>query len=703
MEPSIPNTEPPFSTLDIQTVAMVGAPNSGKTTLFNRLTGLRQKTGNFHGVTVERVTGHCILSEDKSIELIDLPGLHSLYPGGEDEAVTLRELTQPLDGVVPDAAMVVAEGSQVREGLLLASQMRDLGIRTLVAVNLFNDNLEGEYDWAQLGRDMETPLVTINARTGAHLDKLKQSLATLPKTWHEPFVQGQWSNQQEVHDWLQKEDKKVDYRGFLDFIHHSEAEHAEELQLLEELKLNDIAKRYEKVDEFLERNKVQHTTPEQDKAYQTTVKLDYFLLHPVWGYAIMLGIFFLLFQALFTIAAWPMDWIDQGMAWLAAQAGEQLPPSFLRDLLAEGLLPGMAGVIIFIPQIAILFFFISMLEETGYMARVMYLNDRFLRQFGLNGKSSVPLLSGLACAIPAIMGARTISDPRERLITILVTPFMGCSARLPVYTVLVAVAVPDTYLLGFIGVQGLVMFGLYFLGFAAAIAVAGLLNLTLKQGKQLPFILDLPRYHAPYFKGTLITAWNKSKMFVLEAGKIILIISLILWVASSFSPYEAYDQVAEQVQTESPELIGKELQNRIEARKLSLTYAGIMGRALEPLIEPLGFNWQMGIALVTSFAAREVFVGTLSTLFALGSEGTEHSLVLKLRHARDMNGEVLFDLPTTAALLIFYVLAMQCMSTFAIVKKETHSWKWPILQLIFMTLLAYGASWLTYEMVVYLQ
>lgn len=653
------------SKTSIESVALVGAPNTGKTTIFNRLTGLQQKTGNFNGVTVELAMGQCLLNDQQKVTLVDLPGFHSLYPASEDEKVAIEALTKPTNTQKPDAVIVVVGEDQLKEGLILATQIRDLGYRMLIALHFFGQSETIAWSLDQLGRYLEVPIIPINARSGKGLSLLKNTLSKLPTAWHDPFLDS--SNEQAATN------------------NGAEA-------------ITELAQRSKKIDQFL--SEVGYfAAKKENEELKRSLKIDRWLLHPLYGYAIMILVFFTIFQLLFTLAAYPMDWIDAGAAMLNQSIDQNFPNNFFTDLLTQGVIPGIAGVVVFIPQIAILFFLLTLLEECGYMARVMHLNDRFLRKAGMNGKSAVPLLSGLACAIPAIMSARTIANPRERLITILVTPFMGCSARLPVYVLLISLAVPDTSILGVVSLQGLVMLGLYLLGFVAALLLGFVLSLMLEKKALGSFILDFPVYRIPNLQNAFAQVVSKTKVFVVDAGKIIFVLSIVLWVLASYSPYDEFDGIGDKLKKQYPDLNEEELATKISSKKLELSYAGQMGSFIEPAIRPLGFNWQIGISLVTSFAAREVFVGTMSTLFALGEDTSpDEGMIKNLSKAKDTDGGRLFDFPTTMSLLLFYVLAMQCMSTFAIVKRETNSWKWPIIQLFIMTGSAYLLSFLVFQL-----
>jgi ferrous iron transport protein B len=426
--------------------------------------------------------------------------------------------------------------------------------------------------------------------------------------------------------------------------------------------------------------------------------LDNLLIHKFWGYVVFFLILLTIFQVIFDWSSVPMDFIDSSFARLSEWTKAQMPAGILTDLIAEGVISGLGGIVIFIPQIAFLFLFISILEETGYMSRVVFLMDRSLRKFGLSGKSVVPLISGTACAIPAVMATRNIENWKERLITILVVPFTTCSARLPVYMILISLVIPNERLLG-ISYQGLTLMGLYLIGFLMAIVSASILNRALQSPNKSYFVVEMPNYKLPLLKNVAFTVWEKTRSFVVEAGKIILAISILLWFMASFGPGKKFSN-AEQIvahQYSNQVLSDSELENKIASFRLENSYIGILGKTIEPMILPLGYDWKIGIALISSFAAREVFVGTLATIYSVGNDAQE---TIKTRMAGEIrkDGTRLFNLPTGISLMLFYAFAMQCMSTLAIVKKETNSWKWPSIQLFSMTIIAYIVSLLSYQL-----
>ena len=693
-----------MSAVRFRRVALIGNPNSGKSSLFNQLTGLNQKVGNFPGVTVEKKTGICRFCTGRKIEILDLPGLYSLYPRSIDEWVVLQSLIEPDRHELPDLVVVIADASNLKRNLLLFTQVKDLGIPVILALNMLDvaKNLGQRVSATALAREFHVPVISINARSGEGVEQLAVLLEEdLVYDLRPVFeIPTEYSGISETV--MNKFGLQNNYAAF-HFLHQfgrlatlpeGERKYLEELirenQFQSELAQSvEILERYRRIDEVMERA----VTADATESRNLTNRLDHLLAHPILGYLVFLLILGLIFQSIFAWATAPMDFIDFTFSEISAYLREALPPGVLTGLISEGIVPGIGGVVIFVPQIAILFTFIAVLEETGYMSRVVFLMDRPMRKVGLNGRSVVPLISGMACAIPAIMATRTIENWRERLITILVTPFMSCSARLPVYTILIALVVPEQRLLGFLNLQGLVLMAMYLLGFAAAIISASIMRFFIKMRDRSYLIMELPLYKFPRWRNVFIAVFNQSKTFVLEAGKIILAISIVLWVMASFGPGDKFRNAESYVLEDSGGITPdeEEYENLVAAYRLENSFAGIFGKSIEPLIRPLGYDWKIGIALITSFAAREVFVGTMATIYSIGSgdEGT-----IKSRMQEDINpetGEPLYNIPVAFSLLVFYAFAMQCMSTLAIVRKETGTWKWPMIQLVFMT----GLAWLS--------
>lgn len=695
-------------------IAILGNPNSGKSSLFNLLTGLNQKVGNFPGVTVERKLGQVSLAGNTSCVVIDLPGTYSLYPRREDEWVSYKQLMYPEGGEKIDLAVVVADASNLRRNLLYVSQVVDLKIPVVVALTMTDlAKKRGiTVDADRLAREMGVPVVVVNARTGKGVEQLKSTVSISLNN----SIPGQdFYNIVDLAEGAITEVKQLlpslsNYGAIHHLINHESfnlsLDQQTAIEKIEEkhgfnhtkIQAEDIQKRYQRIRLVVQKS-VEENTIEKKKLFSD--KLDSYFLHRTWGYLIMGIVLFILFQSVFWIAEYPMNAIEEGVGFIGGYLGSIMNPGWFTDLLINGVLAGFGGIIVFVPQIMILFGLITLLEDTGYMARISFLSDRIMRRVGLNGKSVMPMIGGFACAVPAIMSARNIENKKERLLTILVTPFMSCSARLPVFTILASLIIPNEYLFGFLSIQGLVLMGLYVLGIVVAMLVSYVLNLFIKIKEKSFFILELPIYRQPRWKNIIITMVEKAKVFVFDAGKVIMVISLVLWGLSSYGPTEKREEIKKQYELliqKNPEKTG-EYQTEQASNLLEYSYAGIMGRSIEPVIEPLGYDWKIGIALITSFAAREVFVGTMATLYSVGEDADENSETLrnKMQSAKRADGSPVYTKATGFSLLVFYLLAMQCMSTLAIVKKETGSWKWPVIQLVYMTVIAYVLSFVAYQ------
>ncbi|MFY9464521.1 MAG: ferrous iron transport protein B [Sediminibacterium sp.] len=696
-------------------IALVGNPNSGKSSLFNALTGLNQKVGNFPGVTVDKKTGIYSVDSDKDTELIDLPGTYSLYPRRADEWVAYKVLMGADESVKPDMVILVADASNLKRNLLFCSQIIDLKIPVIMALTM-NDIAAQKgikIDIPGLEVELGIPIVAVNPRKNKGLSELKRAIAKLTRATPEAsarsndFIDVAGLAPEAIKEVRALFPKLSEYAAIHHLINYEELGSGNEQAKIPEIiartgfnatktQAEEIMQRYNHIRQVMQK-KVVEPGPLQKKLFSN--KLDNILLHRTWGYLILLTVLFLLFQSVFALAAYPMDGIEWCFAQISSWLTDTLPEVWWSDLLINGIVAGLSGIMVFIPQIMILFGIITMLEDSGYMARIGFLSDRLMRKVGLNGKSVMPMISSFACAVPAIMSARNIENKKERLLTIMVTPLMSCSARLPVYTILISLVVDDHYYFGFVSLQGLVMMGLYFLGTFMALFVSYILKWFINIKEKSFFILELPIYRAPRWKNVGITMVEKARIFVTDAGKVIMIISLLLWFLSSFGPgsritdvetkYAAMIKAAPQ-QADS-------LNRQLSTEKLQNSYAGILGQAIEPAIEPLGYDWKIGIALITSFAAREVFVGTMATLYSV-EEADDQSLREKLQSATHADGSKVYTLPAAFSLMVFYVLAMQCMSTLAIVKRETKSWKWPVFQLLYMTALAYGMSFLVYTL-----
>lgn len=696
-------------------IALVGNPNSGKSSLFNCLTGLKQQVGNFPGVTVEKKTGSTSLSAGQNAAIIDLPGTYSLYPRRMDEWVSYKVLLNQDKEIKADVVVAVADASNLKRNLLFCTQLIDLKVPVVVALTMMD--LAGKkgikIDIATLERELGVPVVAVNPRKNKGIVQLKKAIEqTAQHLYHSPvrdFIDNRALAESSIDDVKKLLPALSDYGAIHYLINHESFELNETMQEnIEDIERNnnfnptktqaeEILQRYGRIRQIMQQA-VSEPDPLQKSLF--TEKLDNLLLHRVWGYLILLSVLFLLFQSVFWLAQFPMDWIELGFAKLSQALSISLPDNRWTDLLINGVIAGMGGILIFVPQIMILFGLITLLEDTGYMARISFLSDRLMRSVGLNGKSVMPMISGFACAVPAIMSARNIENRKERLLTILITPLMSCSARLPVYTILIGLVIPKTYLLGFLGVQGLVMMGLYLLGLVMALIVSYVAKWFIRINEKSFFILELPTYRSPRWNNVLPTMISKAKIFVLDAGKVIMIISLILWALCSFGPGNKMQQLSEKYEQMKalPGADVKQIDKEYKTVKLESSYAGIMGKSIEPAIAPLGYDWKIGIALITSFAAREVFVGTMATIYSVG-DNDEGSLLLKekMKAAVRPDGKPVFNLASGLSLMIFYVFAMQCMSTLAVVKRETRSWKWPVIQLVYMTGLAYLMSWVVYQ------
>jgi ferrous iron transport protein B len=647
-------------------IALLGNPNTGKSSIFNLLTGMRQHVGNFPGVTVDKKEG-TVKIKGETYSIIDFPGTYSVYPRSKDEQVVYDVLANSAHEDYPSVALVVADATNIERNLLLFSQIYDLNIPCVLALNM-RDLAKGkgiEIDITALQLAFPAAkIVETNARAGFGKDRLLNALETADrKSVHAPFL----PNAQ------------------LAAVEDFKAQEAEAAARFEHIQL--LVQQIKKV-----------TVPKK-QSFDT--KLDRILVHPIFGYVIFSAILLIIFQFIFAVATIPMDLIDGSFSKFSAYISSLLPQGILSDLIAQGIIPGIGGVVVFVPQIALLFFFISLLEESGYLARVVFIMDRIMRPLGLNGKSVVPLMSSVACAIPGVMATRTISDWKERLITILVAPLMSCSARIPVYTLLIALVIPNKTLFHFFNLQGLVLFGLYALGLFAALLIAFILKQTIKTKEKGYLLLELPSFKPPQWKNVGMVVWEKLRVFVTDAGKVILAISIILWAMATFGPSDQM-QLAEKNVRQSAKhttLSKAETEQKVAAIRLENSYIGILGKTIEPVIRPLGYDWKIGISLITSFAAREVFVGSLATIYAVQDDGGENKrLIDRLREDKRADGKPTYTLASGVSLMIFYVFAMQCMATLAVVKRETKSWKWPLIQIGFMAALAYTGAWIAYTL-----
>lgn len=691
-------------------VALIGNPNTGKTSVFNALTGLNQKVGNYPGITVEKKEGLCKLPRGLKAHIIDLPGTYSLNASSLDENVVIELLLNKNDKDFPDVAVVVTDVENLKRNLLLFTQIKDLQIPTVLVINM-SDRMAYKgisLDIEHLEKEFNTKIALISTRKNIGISELKERITNYKELSTEPCLnttvidpayfetlEKAFPNQLLYKLWLViTQDvnfaniSRNEVDALADFKTKSKAD-------LKRLQQKETIKRYQFINNALKKG----LTVDLSTAKDLRIKLDRILTHKVWGYVVFFFILLTIFQAIYDWSGVPMDFIDSSFSALSEWSKNVLPAGAFTNLIAEGIIPGLGGIVIFIPQIAFLFLFLSILEESGYMSRVVFLMDRVMRRFGLSGKSVVPLISGTACAIPAVMATRNIESWKERLITILVTPFTTCSARLPVYLIIISLVIPDERLFGIIGYQALTLMLLYLLGFGAAILSAYLLDKLMKLKTKTFFVVEMPNYKLPLLKNVGITVFEKTKAFVFGAGKIILAISIVLWFLASYGPGDDFNNAEAIVtsQVDSQSLNEEELTQKIDSYKLKHSYIGIAGHTIEPVISPLGYDWKIGIAIISSFAAREVFVGTLATIYSVESEQED---TIKNRMAGEVNpvlGGPLFNLASGISLLLFYAFAMQCMGTLAVVKRETNSWKWPLLQLTFMTGLAYVAALIAYQ------
>ena len=687
-------------------IALLGNPNTGKTSVFNALTGLSQKVGNYPGITVEKKEGICKLDRTTKGHVLDLPGTYSLNASSMDESVVIELLLNRNSKDFPDVAVVVTDVENLKRNLLLFTQVKDLGIPTLLVINMA-DQMKRKgitLDIPLLEETLDTKIAVVSTREKKGLEELKKMIidyrqlstaATISiNSIDEAYFQNLekiFPNQSLYKLWLvitqDVNFAKLDRKRVSDATDFKTASPSN----LKRLQQKETVKRYQFINQVLK----QGLNIDPAAATDLRSRFDRVLIHKFWGYVIFFVILMTIFQSIFSWSSIPQDFIDSSFASLSQILSEKLPAGVFTDLLTQGIVPGLGGIVIFIPQIAFLFLFISILEETGYMSRVVFLMDRGLRRFGLNGKSVIPLISGTACAIPAVMATRNIENWKERLITILVTPFTTCSARLPVYAILIALVIPEGSLLG-LNYKGLMLMFLYLVGFGMALLAAWILSKTLDIQAKSYFVVEMPNYKLPLLKNVGITVWEKTRTFVAEAGKIILAISILLWIMASYGPGKNFNQAEQIVQQDYPELNDTDLEIKTNAYKLEHSYIGILGKTIEPVISPLGYDWKIGIALISSFAAREVFVGTLATIYSVESDSED---TIKNRMASEVrkDGSPLFNLASGISLMLFYAFAMQCMSTLAVVRKETNSWKWPMVQLFGMTLLAYLVAFSTYQ------
>jgi ferrous iron transport protein B len=691
------------------TVALIGNPNTGKTSVFNQLTGLKQQVGNYPGITVEKKLGFCKLTNTIKANILDLPGTYSLNASSIDENVVIELLLNKNDKLFPDIAVVITDVENLKRNLLLFTQIKDLEIPTILVINMA-DRMKSKgisLNITHLEEQLKTKIVLVSTRKGYGIDELKNQIVDYKSLSTEPCLNASSIDEEYFNKLRKAFPNQLLYKLWLVITQDVNFLNLERNEIrnsftkshsdLKRLQQKETIKRYQFINDTLKIGQ----TIDSTNATDLRSKLDKVLTHKIFGYAIFFGILLLIFQSIFDWSSVPMDFIDATFADLANYAKTHLSEGEFTNLICEGIIPGIGGIFIFIPQIAFLFMFISVLEESGYMSRVVFLMDKIMRRYGLSGKSVVPLISGTACAIPAIMSARNIENWKERLITILVTPFITCSARLPVYAILIALIIPNKRLFGVLSLQGATLMILYLLGFGMAIFSAYILNKILKVKTKSYFIIEMPNYKLPLFKNVAINVIEKTKSFVFGAGKIILAISIILWYLGSHSSNASFKNaekiVAEKAKDEGKVLEKSELEDITSTYKLENSYIGKIGKTIEPAIRPLGYDWKIGIAVVTSFAAREVFVGTLATIYSVGNNNDDSTIKSKMQADVRADGTKIFNFATGISLLLFYAFAMQCASTLAITKKETNTWKWPIIQLVFMSGFAYITALIAYQ------
>jgi len=646
-------------TSDIKKIALIGNPNSGKTTLFNRLSGLKQHVSNLPGTSVSVKKGNWSINKKPFAEIVDLPGIYNLTPSSEEEKIAVDEIRNQASEY--DLFLFTLDATALKRGLFLYSQIANLGVPIIVLLTM-TDIAKGMgivIDKETLASELDVFILDINTRTGAGINNLAKQIENKAYGYHKVLLEGK--------EW--------------------ESKLAEESTLRHEKVSSIVSKVYKKslIDPL-----------------KFTRQVDQIITHPVWGLLVFSAIMFVVFQTVFSFASYPMDWIDLGFANLATLFENVLPKNWIGDIIVNGIIPGLSGVLIFLPQIVFLFALLSILEETGYMSRVSFISDKLMRKVGLNGRSVIPMVGGLACAVPSIMACRTIPNRKERLLSMLVLPLMSCSARLPVFILLISLLVSEESKSWIFNTQGIILFALYILGFVATMAVAFVINFFLKNEEKTSYISDMPLYRLPYFKNILSVVFHKAKVFVVETGKIILMVSILLWALASFGPQERRANIERQYAQlilESPHE-SDSLERVKKGMLLENSYAGIIGKTMEPVIKPMGYDWKLGIGILTSFAAREVFVGTMATIYSLDGE-PEDSKLLRDRMRKEINkdtGQPLYGVPLILSLLIFFAFAMQCFSTLAVLYKETGSIKWPIIQFTIMSGLAYFLSVIVFQL-----